>query len=339
MATTHPATTVPPPPPPAELRGPALLQSMFASAAATGATATTTTTTTHTLTTTGATGQSETSAKEVTTSTTLSLPEGSTSSGNGTDGVSQGNALKQLLGIQASASADSSAPPRVPSNSSSRAGSIPPPTFKPINEDEEGTPPRIHTPPRQPNQKHQPPRSITPTPTSKRPGNNANAVGHRDLVPYDFEGDGDGPQGIVSPWAPAQRTAFGVQDRAASPSPSTLPQPKAIREKKGGRNNRRDGSPVPQNQQQQQQRRGSVSRNGPGPGPKKTYVPANNAATEHARKLDKDVAIDVLAGAISGTEEGEIVMSGGLSKETFVQELLALIHVSILRLDWPPNIG
>lgn len=366
------ASTSPPPPAGStELRGPALLQTMFASAAASGGVGglfATSTSTSETKTITSAGGEKETvSTEKVVTSTSVSLPpDVSTTTtttqvvgqgkedGDGEEGVAQGNMLKQLLGISSVPSSSNSASPRPPSPPNgqslhatpsggvpSRSGSIPP-TFTPINEDEEGTPPRVHTPPNTDafgavkiNV------STTPTPQSKR--RNGGVVQpatpniNRDLVAYDFEGEG-APQGIVSPWAPLQQSQARTDvPPQPSPSPSMLPKPRAVREKRGGgaggRNNgsRRDGSPVanrPQHHQRQPSTTASASNNAVALGtPKKTYVPRNDATEEVARRIDRDVAADVLVGVMKdGGEDGPL--KAGLSKETFVQELLALIHVS-----------
>ncbi|KAG8864048.1 hypothetical protein FRB96_006921 [Tulasnella sp. 330] len=357
----HPPASTSPPPAgtngsSAELRGPALLQTMFASAAASGGVGglfSTSTSTSETKTIMAPGGGKETVSREtVITSTSVSLPpdvSATTPVGqgkeNGEEGVVQGNMLKQLLGISAPSPSSNSSPrsPSPPgqslhvdaSGTPSRSGSIPP-TFKPINEDEEGTPPRIQTPPN--TDAFGAVRisvKTTPTPQSKRKSNGmaqqpATPNINRDLVAYDFE-NGDAPQGMASPWAPLQQQQARTDAPHPPPSPSMLPKPRGVREKRGGggggKNNgtRRDGSPVPRAQQHQRQHSTASASNSPAPGtPKKTYVPKNDATEEGARRIHKDLAADVLLSAMKNGGDGRL--KGGLSKETFVQELLALIH-------------
>ncbi|KAG9029020.1 hypothetical protein FRB95_005796 [Tulasnella sp. JGI-2019a] len=358
-----PSASTPPPPTTgttgsaAELRGPALLQTMFASAAASGGARgifSTSTSTSETKTvTSAAAGEKEIVSREkIVTSTSLALPPDGASSSQaplgqrketGEEGVAKGNMLKQLLGISIPSS--SPQPPPSPGQSLNsissplppRSGSIPP-TFTPINEDEEGTPPHMHTPPNtdafgavRANL------NTTPTPQSKRKQNNHHNGAqqqpttpknvNRDLVAYEFEG-GDGLEGIVSPWAPLQQG----QTRNDAPSPSMLPKPRAVREKRGGAAGgagRQNGnrSPGPRSQHQRQPSGASGANNnaaGRPATPKKTYVPKNNATDEAARRINKEVAVDVLGAAISAEDDSHL--KAGLSKETFVQELLALIH-------------
>lgn len=324
--------TSPPPPQPntaaqdnaaAGLRGPALLQTMFASAAAGNGDSTMVGTSTTSSTVTTSAILPPNSNQPITTSTTKQTTTTSTADVPAVDGVMQGNMLKQLLGIPvqsppapalapppttsqaktvADLFSDALSKPLPPSNVPSRAQSIPP-GFVPINEDEEQTPPRqparMHTPP---NLHAYPPEQTTPTP-SKPKQNGAN----RDLLPYDFE-----EAGIVSPWMnePLQRPK---EAKAAPPSPSQLPQPKAVREKNS--RSKRTGSPRPQRQQQQQQQ------------PRQTYVPHNDSVGEGGRRLERNAAADALLGALNGVHLGASGVEEPLSRETFVQELLGLIHV------------
>jgi len=315
----QPISTPPPAVAETELRGPALLQSMFESAAATGDAAvgdifSTSTSTSSVTTITSATGEKETvSTQNMITSTSLSLPSGPNGKGKAKeeDTVDQGIMLKQLLGIPIIAPSSSTNATDSKATAPSRASSIPPPMFAPINEDEEGTPPRVHTPPRSRNAVTKDVRT-TPTPSSKR----ANGP-YRDLVAYDFDDGEDyghsGPEGIVSPWAPLQPPQKNNGSNNAtvlSPSPSMLPKPRAAREKKGGGNrNRRDGSPAQQHQRS--------------PTPKKTHAPRNEPRGElrNGGSIDKEVAVEVLAGTIDGSPDNPV-----LTRDAFVQELLALIN-------------
>lgn len=308
---TTPQAATPPPPsnpsPALNLGGSALLQAMFASAAAsaaaTGATTSTTSTTTATQ---GGTTVTSTEHKSETLYT-----------GGPGDGAAEGNMLKQLLGIPVQPSpAGTMAAPVDPSRATPRTPSVPA-GFIPINEDEEGSPvARPRTPPNTYGHTGNSNAQTTPIPKSKRHGQH-NGAG-RELVAYDFESDG--AAGIVSPWMnePLQRPK---NEKAIPPSPSQLPQPRAVREKRN-KANRRNGSPALHQQhpaQQQQQ-------------PRPTYVPRNNSLDENARQLDRNAASEAVIQSLR-TPGNSIIQGHGstsLSKEQFIQELLGLIHVSEL---------
>lgn len=302
--TTPQAMTPPPPsnPSPAPgLGGPALLQAMFASAAASAAAVSTTSTTSTTTVSQG--GAAVTSTEHKSTNASAVVPG------------DEGNMLKQLLGIPVqSSSAPSLAPPVDSSLPTPRTPSVPA-GFIPINEDEEGSPvapPR--TPPNMYSHAGNP--NVQTTPTSKSKRQVQHNGGGRELIAYNFENDG--AAGIVSPWMnePLQRPR---NEKTIPPSPSQLPQPRAVREKRN-KTNRRNGSPAlhqqhPAQQQQQQQ-------------PRPTYVPRNNSFDESARQLDRDAASEALLQALRAP--GSSIIQGydssSLSKELFIQELLGLIH-------------
>ncbi|KIO31851.1 hypothetical protein M407DRAFT_241612 [Tulasnella calospora MUT 4182] len=303
---TTPQAATPPPPanpsPALGLGGSALLQAMFASAAASAAAGATTSTTSTTTASQGGTTVTSTEHKSETLYT-----------GGPGDGAGEGNMLKQLFGIpvQPSLAATLTAPVD-PSRATPRTPSVPA-GFIPINEDEEGSPvARPRTPSNTHGHQGNSHVQATPTPKSKRHVQH-NGAG-RELVAYDFENDG--AAGIVSPWMnePLQRPR---NERAVPPSPSQLPQPRAVREKRN-KANRRNASPALHQQhpaQQQQQ-------------PRPTYVPRNNSFDENARQLDQNTASEAIIQALRAPGNSIIQGHGSasLSKELFIQELLGLIH-------------
>ena len=124
------------------------------------------------------------------------------------------------------------------------------------------------------------------TPTGNENGTPSNGKG-RTLVPEDtIEAQ------VVSPWANKS-----LQD-VHPPSPSQLPRPKAVRERKS-RQHRPSQSTSSQSQ----------------------YVPQNDQPAQSS-KLDKRAAAAATAFAVNGNS------GSGLSKQDFAQELLKLIHVS-----------
>lgn len=243
---------------------------------------------------------------------------GQTSSAS--DGVAQGNMLKQLLGIPVSTpppapapvAAKPSSPAPISASSAitvadlfssissapapSRPTSAVPPGFKPINEDEEATPPGTShgiTPSTPPNKFSRPAddQQTTPTPSSKGKQNGT----RRELVAYEFE-----DEGIVSPWMnePLQRPR---NEHIIPPSPSQLPQPKAVRDKRKGAA-RRGVSPKP-----------------PGPRQAQRQYQGNG----YSNLVDQDVVSDVIISALNGPGVPEEI----LTKERFASDLLGLVQV------------
>ncbi|KAG8906751.1 hypothetical protein FRB99_006242 [Tulasnella sp. 403] len=314
---------------PEQLRGPALLQTMFASAAAQsgagstgggGLLASSTFTTTHSTSVPGPrapAGNPAVVAHKPETSTVVAIPTASANRTIGTkpDGIAQGNMLKELLGIPVQPSAPTSSetyttrPAEQPARAASvvpvRTPSIPP-GFTPINEDEEQTPPRESRSRTSHNGNARPPLSES-SPAPSMFGHPRSSGPERELVAYEFDDDA----GVVSPWMnePLQRPRL---ERVNPPSPSQFPKPRAVREKqlrtkKGGQ-----GSPRPDRQST----------------PKLQYVPRNDNPEEVEQSLNRNAAADALIGVFAAHSLEHLSNPAVLSRDRFIQELLGLIHRS-----------